>query len=158
MVGRANKEVDGLAETIGTTKHAISSPPANVALKGDIQRNLDATFSLKAFEVCNAVAGRLDFDGECSNCRNDIEGVAEDVVARKSRVELPNCSRCFDRADVGDDRHEIGDGEVDNVGQAGETVYITVEGINVFAMEDALDAIACSVVVAGIIGRKTKQL
>ena len=57
-----------------------------------------------------------------------------------------------------DNRHNISDGEIHNMGKAWETLCIAIEGVDVFAIEDVLDLVACSVIVASVVGSDAEQL
>ena len=44
------------------------------------------------------------------------------------------------------------------MGEAWEMLCIAIEGVDAFAIEDVLDLIACSVIVASVVGSDAEQL
>ena len=44
------------------------------------------------------------------------------------------------------------------MGKAWETLCIAIEGVDVFAIEDVLDLVACSVIVTSVVGSDAEQL
>ena len=57
-----------------------------------------------------------------------------------------------------DNRHEIGDSKIDDMGKARETMCIAIKGVDVFAIKDVLDLVACGVIVAGVVSSDAEQL
>lgn len=100
----------------------------------------------------------MNLDGESTYCCNDIDGIALDTILRECGVEFPDCCCCLDSTDAGYHREDVGDGEVEDVGKAWESLSAWVEGIDGPAVEERLDRIAHRVIVARVVGCHTEQL
>ena len=85
-------------------------------MKRDLEWLGKATFSLEAFEVGDALTRGLNLDGERAYGCNDIEGVAKDTAAGESRIKLPDCRGRLNIGDFGDDGHDIGDRDIEDMG------------------------------------------
>ena len=57
-----------------------------------------------------------------------------------------------------DNRHNISDGKIHDMGKAWETLCIAIEEVDAFAIEDVLNLIACGVIVASVVSSDAEQL
>ena len=147
-----------MAKAISTSEHAVCSAPADIAVERNAKWDRNAALSLQAFEICDALTRCLNLDGKRSNGRDDIKGVMKNAITGKTWVKFPDCRSCFHRPDACDNRHEIGYCEVDDMSQTRKALCVTIEGVDVFTTENALNSITCSVVIARIVGGDAEKL
>lgn len=60
--------------------------------------------------------------------------------------------------DFGDDAHECGNGEIDDMRKAWEAVLIRVEGVDLTGVKGRFDEFAGGVVVACVVGSDAEKL
>jgi hypothetical protein len=97
------------------------------------------------------------------NCKsahscNNIQRSSQDTAVCQRRIKFPDCSSSFHSGNARDDGHDSNDSEIQNVSKAGEAVFVSIEGVNVAAMQNVFYLVAGCVVIAGIIGRHNEKL
>ena len=140
------------------SQHPICSSPLHVAVKWKLVWLGKAAFSLEVFKVGNVLTRGLNLDGEHTYSCNHIKGISKDTAAGESGIKLPDCRGHLDIGDSGDDRHEVSDCEIEDMGQTRKTVLSRVERINVPAVEDCFDNITSGVVVACVVSCNAEEL
>ena len=88
-------------------------------MEWNLQGDIDSTLLLKALEVSNALSRCLNLDGKCLNHHNDVKRIAKDPILWKGGIEFPNGGGGFNVGGLCDNVHEVRDGQIDNVGEAG---------------------------------------
>ena len=91
----------------------------NVALEWDLEGDIDSALLLKALKVSDSLSWGLNLDGKRLNYSNNVESTAKDLVLCEGGIKLPDGHSGFNMGDFRDNIHELGDGQVDNVGEAG---------------------------------------
>ena len=145
-------------EKIGMHKHTIHCSPVDVAMEWDGEQVNDVTLSLHAIEVCNSLSRSLYLDGEGVKGCNNINWTDKDVVARDSWVKFPDCRGSFDCSNVGNDWHDIGDGNIQHMSKAGKTMGGGVEWVDVAVAQDGFYIVTHGIVVGHIVGSDAEEL
>lgn len=88
----------------------------DIAVKRDLERDVDATILLKALKVHNPLTRWLNFDGKGVHSHYNIKRVVHNMVVGESWIIFPYCCGGLDCGYASDNTHHIYYHKVEDMG------------------------------------------